>query len=61
LESDVLVAETILGSDWCPAFSMEIVKIRSGGVGWDIKCIIIKVKEKSKYYNEYYYNRAKVK
>jgi len=30
------VAETILGSDWCPAFSMEIVKIRSGGVGWDM-------------------------
>ena len=35
LKSDDLVAETMQGSDWNPAFSMEIVKIRSGGVGWD--------------------------
>ena len=29
------MAETVQGSDWCPAFSMEIVKIRSGGGGRD--------------------------
>jgi hypothetical protein len=29
------VAESVQGSDWYPAFSMEIVKNRSGGVGRD--------------------------
>ena len=37
LKSVILVAETIQGSDWNPAFSMEIVKIRSGGGGRDKK------------------------
>jgi hypothetical protein len=35
LKSDVLVAETVQGSDWYPAISMSIVKIRSAPVGWD--------------------------
>jgi WD40 repeat protein len=35
LQSDYLVAEAMPGSDWCPAFSMEIVKIRSAPSGRD--------------------------
>jgi hypothetical protein len=35
LKSDVLVAETVQGSDWYPAISMSIVKIRSAPVRWD--------------------------
>jgi hypothetical protein len=41
LKSDVLVAETVQGSNWYPAISMSIVKIRSALVGWDIPVVLV--------------------